>query len=47
MNVAEKVAGAMVAVGLGGAPLWVALLAAEVRVLRRRVRALAVEESRR
>lgn len=41
----QKVAGAMVAVGLGSFPLWVALFVAEVRNLRRRVRALSAEES--
>jgi hypothetical protein len=47
VDAVQKVAGAVVAVGLGSFPLWVALLVAEVRTLRRRVRALAVEELRR
>jgi hypothetical protein len=47
VNAVEKVAGAAVAVGLGSFPLWVALFVAEVRSLRRRARALAVEEPRR
>lgn len=43
MSAVEKIAGAVVAIGLGSTPLWVALLVAEVRNLRRRVRALAEE----
>lgn len=40
MDAVQKVAAAVVAVGLGSFPLWVALLVAEVRTLRERTRAL-------
>lgn len=46
MDVVQKIAAAVVAIGVGGLPLWVALVVAEARTLRGRVRALA-EEARR
>jgi hypothetical protein len=44
VDVVQKVAGAMVAIGLGSFPLWVALFVAEIRNMRGRVRTIADRE---